>query len=238
MQRTTVGVSFLVLFGVLSACSSKATDNNDGNGGNGTVLSGGSGGGANGGAGGGVTPSGGTISSGGTSSGGSGGTNASTTGGNAGRAGATSSAGMNGLCADDTITCIDDAQATGCNPNTGSVEIIDCVEYYATLGVTSTGCSVTADGAGCDVTDFKDAACLAGAEAYAFCANASDQDLVSVYIDCFQDYMGAHTVVTCLGDYVSPTMMMDADCQNAVDACLAGAGGAGSGPGDGAGGAP
>jgi hypothetical protein len=236
MQRTTVGVSFLVLFGVLSACSSKATDNNDGNGGNGTVLGGGSGGGANGGAsGGGTTSSGGTMSGGGTTSGG---TNAGTTGGNAGRAGATSSAGTNGLCADDTITCVDDAKATGCNPNTGSVETVDCVEYYATLGVTSTGCSVTADGAGCDVTDFKDAACLAGAEAYAVCANASDQDFVSVYIDCFQDYMGAHTVVTCLGDYVSATMMTDADCQNAVDACLDGAGGAGSGPGDGAGGAP
>jgi hypothetical protein len=225
MLRTTVGVSFIVLCGVLSACSSKATDT--GTGGNGTVLGGG-------------TSSGGT-SSGGTSSGGatnsSGGTSAGTTGGNVGRAGATSStAGSAGLCADDAITCIDDAQAMGCNPNTGSVETIDCVEDYAALGVTSTGCSASADGEGCDVTGFKDAACLAGARAYAFCANATDQELVSVYIDCFQDYMGAHSLVACLGNYVSDTMTTEADCQNAVDACLEGAGGAGSGPGDGAGG--
>lgn len=220
MLRTTVGVSFIVLFGVLSACSSKATDGNGG-GGNGTVLTGGSGG----------------TSSGGTSSGGtsSGGTNASTVGGGAvggstvGRAGATSTAGSgSGLCADDTLTCVDTAQVMGCDPATGMVETINCTERLATLGLTSTGCTVTANGEGCDITDFKDAACLAGADAFQFCANATEADFFDVYIGCFQDEMGAHALVTCLGDYVSETMTTDADCQNAADACL-GAGGAGAG---------
>jgi hypothetical protein len=232
MLRTTVGVSFLVLFGVLNACSSKDTTGNNGGGGNGTVLTGGSGG----------------TSSGGTSSGGtsSGGTNANTVGGGAvggstvGRAGATSTAGSSsGLCADDTITCVDTAQAMGCNPNTGIVETINCAERLGTLGFTSTGCSATAEGEGCDITDFKDAACLAGAEAYRFCANAPDEEFFDLYIACFLDEMGAHELVTCLGDYVSETMTTDADCQNAADACLQGAGGAGSGDGaGGAGGAP
>jgi hypothetical protein len=228
MLRTTVGVSFLVLFGVLSACSSKATDNDNG-GGNGAVV-GGSGGSAGGSSAGGSSAGG--SSAGGSSAGGSSaGTNANAMGGsNGGRAGATSTAGTSSdLCPDKTITCVDDAQAMGCNPSTGSVETIDCAEYYATLGLTSTGCSVSAEGVGCDVTGFKDEACLAGAEAYGVCAQASEEEAVSVYIDCFQDYMGAHTVVTCLGNYVSPTMMTDADCQNAVDACLDEAGGAGGG---------
>jgi hypothetical protein len=222
MLRTTVGVSFLVLFGVLSACSSKPADGTGGAG-NGTVLTGGNGG----------------TSSGGT---GSGGTNASTVGGGAvggstvSRAGATSTAGRsNGLCADDTITCVDTAQAMGCNPKTGIVETVNCEERLAMLGLTSSGCSATAAGEGCDITDFKDAACLAGAEAYQFCANATDADFFDVYIGCFQDEMGGHALVTCLGDYVSETMTTDADCQNAADACLEGAGGAGAG---GAGGAP
>jgi hypothetical protein len=220
MLRTTVGVSFLVLFGVLSACSSKATDGN-GAGGNGTAVTGGTGGS-------------------GTGTGGSGtGGNASAVGGsNVGRAGATSTAGSgNGLCPGETVTCVDDAQATVCNPQTGDVKTVNCVENSAALGITSTKCSVAADGQGCDIADFKDAACLAGAEAYQFCANATDADFLDVYIGCFQDNMGAHALVTCLGDYVSETMTADADCQNAADACL-GAGGAGPDAGGGAGGAP
>jgi hypothetical protein len=222
MLRTTVGVSFLVLFGGLSACSSKATDNGTGGGGNGAVLGGSSGSGSGG------------IGGSGSGSGGTRTNTAGTTAANAGTAGSTG--GTNGLCPDDTITCVDDTQAMGCNPNTGVVETIDCVERYATLGLTSTGCSASAEGEGCDVTDFKDAACLAGAEAYAFCANATDADFVDVYISCFQDFMGSHALVTCLGNYVSATMTTDADCQMAVDVCIDGAGGAGGASG--AGGAP
>ena len=229
MLRTTVGVSFLVLFGVLSACSSKETGNDNGGGGSGTVPGGSSG-----------SSTGGSVGSGGTSTGGTGSGGTSTgsagKGGSGGKAGATSTGGSgSGLCPDDTITCVDDAQAMGCNPNTGMVETINCTENLAKLGLTSPGCSASAEGEGCDIADFKDAACLAGAEAYAFCAN-DDEGFLNAYISCFQDYMGAHTLVTCLGGYVSQTMMADADCQNAVDSCIDGAGGAG-GAGDGAGGA-
>lgn len=223
MLRTTLGLSFILVLGGLAACSSKSTDN--GSGGNGSIVGSGGGGG---------------NSAGGTTGNGAGTSNANA--GNTSTGGsATPVAGSNGLCADSTITCVDTKQAKGCNPNTGVVETIDCVKEYAELGIESSGCSASGGGEGCDITDFKDAACLDGATLYATCVQGTNEDLLGLYIDCFQDYMGAHTPVTCLADYFSAAVSAT-DCQNAADACLAdlpGAGGAGADPGTpGAGGAP
>lgn len=230
MLRTTVGVSFLVLFGVLSACSSKATDNDNG-GGNGAVL-GGSGGSGSGGSSGG---SGGSSSN----SGGSAGTRANTAGttaANGGTAGTTG--GTNGLCSGDLLTCVDDTMATFCDPDTGVKETFSCIEDAASFGFVSSGCmmgtGLTADQ--CAIESVADEKCLKGAQNYAFCGGfTADDELVNIYINCFQDNNGGHAVVQCFADY----MKTDADCMAAEQACLGlGAGGAGAGGADGAGGAP
>lgn len=220
MLRTTVGLTFLVLLGAASACSSKATDDNKGSGGNGSLL-------------------------GGSSSGGTGGASGST-GGIVGRAGATATAGTtgNGLCPGDVLTCVDDKTATFCDPDTGVEETFNCATDAAELGFESSGCTMgtalTEDE--CALDSVKDAKCLAGAQGYAFCGGfTTDQQLFNIYVNCFQDYMGAHTIVQCFSDYVSATMTADSDCLAAEEACFGlGAGGAGPGGmgGDGAGGAP
>jgi len=221
MLRTTVGLSFLVLFGVLSACSSKATDNNNGSGGNGAVL-------------------------GGSNSGGSGGTRSDTAGTTSANAGtAANTAGSNGLCPGDTLTCIDDKTATFCDANTGVEETLNCTDDFAKLGFVSSGCTtgtgITKDQ--CAIDSVTDEKCFAGAQGYAFCGGYTQSDSIDIYIDCYQDFMGMHAIVQCVSDYVSETMMADTDCDAAAQACLGsgaggdGAGGAGPGAG-GAGGAP
>jgi hypothetical protein len=224
MLRTTVGVSFLVLFGVLSACSSKATDNDNG-GGNGAVL-GGSGG----------SGSGGSSSN----SGGSAGTRANTAGTTAANGGtAATTGGTNGLCSGDALTCIDDTMATFCDPDTGVEETFSCIEDAASIGFVSSGCTM---GTGltedtCAFDSVADAKCLKGAQGYAFCGGfTTNEQLLNIYINCFQDNNGGHTVVQCFADYVSPTMMADTDCMAAEQACL-GLGAGGAGGADGAGGA-
>jgi hypothetical protein len=218
MLRTTVGLSFLVLFGVASACSSKSTDNNTtgGTGGNGAVL-------------------------GGSSTGGTG----TAVGGVVGRAGTTATGGSavgNGLCPGDTITCVDDMTATYCDPDTGIEENFNCADDAKNIGFVSSGCTMgtglTADK--CAIDSVADDKCFAGAQGYVFCAGlTTDEDLFNVYVNCFQDYMGVKTMVQCIGDYVSQTMTADSDCLAAQDACLGGGvGGAGAGgASDGAGGA-
>jgi|GEM_PF-4029594 len=222
MLRTTVGVSFLVLVGVMSACSSKPADTN-GSGGNGAVLGGSSTGG----------------------SGGSGGTRAGTAGAGSGNGGtAANTSGSNGLCPGDTVTCIDDTMATFCDPDTGVEEDFSCIDDAAEIGFVSSGCTMgtalTADK--CTLESVADEKCFAGAQGYAFCGGfTSDDELLNIYINCFQDNNGGHAIVQCFADYVSETMTADSDCMAAEEACLGiGAGGAGAGGGDagGAGGAP
>ncbi|HXK18407.1 MAG TPA: hypothetical protein VNG33_11420 [Polyangiaceae bacterium] len=238
MLRTTFGWSMtfvLVLGGVGGgvACSSKSTD--EGTGGHGTTITGGSGndtagtGGTNG-------TTGGVANSG-----------AGTT--NTGKSGSATTGGstvVGGACTDTAITCVDATMASGCNPDTGKVETFSCVDDAMALGIVSTGCVKDAlNGDSCDFTDFADMACADGAQAFAYCENLTDEQLLNVYINCFQDNKGGHQIVTCFNKYVTPTMKTSADCGNAENFCAPGAGGAppdtgaaGAGGAGGAGGAP
>jgi hypothetical protein len=222
MLRTTIGLSLILVLGGFAACSSKSTDDHNNSGGNGAIVGG----------------TGGTNNSGGTTATGAG--TAATGGGTRSTAGTTSTGGIDsGLCADTTITCVDATHAMGCNTTTGVVDTFSCVDEFADLGFVSSGCTTDATGDTCDVTGVSDAACQKGTAAYAFCANATtDEELFNIYVNCFQDWMGAHTIVPCFANYVSETMTTDADCLAAEDACF-GAGGAGPvDGGGGAGGAP
>lgn len=219
MLRTTLGLSFILVLGGLAACSSKSTDN--GSGGNGSIV--GSGG----------------SSTGGTSTNGAGTNNASA--GKTSSGGATGTAGGTGVCADETITCVDATHAKGCNLDTGAIDTFSCVDEFAGLGFTSSGCTMDPTGDFCDVTAAKDMACLAGANAFAHCEGATtDEQLFNIYVNCFQDNMDGHAIISCFGDYVTPTKMTANDCLQAEEACFPGAGGAGPvDPGTaGAGGAP
>jgi len=130
------------------------------------------------------------------------------------------------------LTCLDEDMATFCNSTTGVEETFSCVEDAAGIGFVSSGCkmgtALTEDE--CALDSVADAKCLAGAQGYAFCGGfTTDEDLFNIYVNCFQDYMGAHTIIPCFADYVSETMTTDADCQAAVDNCFPGVGGAGAG---------
>lgn len=219
MLRTSVGVCLLVVLGVAGACSSKSTkDDDDATAGKGAILGGGS------------------------SSGGTNGATAGTrtdTGGTATSTGGTA----NGLCPGAILTCLDDTTAKFCDPDTGVEETFSCVDDAKEIGFNSSGCTkgsgLTEDE--CALDSVADEACLAGAQAYAYCGGfMTNQELFNIYVNCFQDYMDAHTIIPCFGEYVSETMTTDADCNNAVEACLGvdvgGAGGAGSDGTAGAGG--
>jgi hypothetical protein len=212
MLRTTIGVSFILVLGGLPACSSKSTDDHN-SGGNGTIV--GSGGSATG----------------GTTSGSTGGTTGNGAGTSNSSAGKTATAGSSGtdLCVDDTVTCTDATHAMACNPATGVVETFSCEEDLAKLGFTSSGCSMDATGDGCDVTGVSDPTCQTGAAAYGFCNRATDDQVVNIYINCFQDNLDAHTIVPCFAKYVSTTMMTANDCLRAEENCLPGVGGTGTG---------
>lgn len=220
MLRTTVGVSFLVLFGAVSACSSKATDNNTtgGTGGNGALLGG--------------------NSSGGTSTTGNGAGTTSNDGGKSTTGGAANTGGLaSGACTDETITCVDETQAMGCNTETGMVDTFSCVDEYAAIGFVASGCTMDPTGDFCDITSVSDTACQQGAQAFGRCEGATtDEQIFNIYVNCFTDFMDARTIIPCFAQYVSPAMMTANDCLQAEEACLPGAAtGAG---GQGAGGAP
>jgi hypothetical protein len=162
--------------------------------------------------------------------GGSGGTSngaGATAGGKTG----TTTGGMTGACTDETITCVDDTNATGCNFDTGKVDTFSCVEELAGLGIVSSGCTTDATGDFCSVDDFSDKACADGTAAFAYCENATtDEQVFNIYVNCYQDNMDGHTVIPCFAQYVTPTMKTSADCVMAEDACLgAGTGGTGMG---------
>jgi len=227
MLRTTLGLSFLVIGGLV-ACSSKATSKDDGAGGNGAIVgSGGSSAGTGGvaGTGASTTPGAGTA--------------ASTAGTAASTAGAAGTSSSGGACAGMPVTCADTTRVNVCNSMTGAVETLNCIDEYATLGFVSTGCSADDTGVGCDLTEVKDEPCRDGAAAFAFCVGATDDEqLFNLYVNCYQDFMGAHAIIPCFADYVSATMTDQEDCDAAADACIP-AGGAGPGPDAGdAGGAP
>ncbi|HEX2874666.1 MAG TPA: hypothetical protein VHP33_25620 [Polyangiaceae bacterium] len=222
MLRTSVGVCLLVVLGAAGACSSKSTkDDDDTTAGKGSIL-----GGSNGGGTGGASSAGTRTDTGGT---------ATSTGGTA-----------NGLCPGPILTCVDDTMATFCDPDTGVEETFSCVDDAKEIGFNSSGCTkgsgLTEDE--CALDSVADEACLAGAQAYAYCGGfTTNQQLFNIYVNCFQDYMDGHTIIPCFAEYVSETMTADEDCNNAVEACLgievggAGSGGAGSDPTAGAGGA-
>jgi hypothetical protein len=216
MLRTTIGVSFILVLGGLPACSSKSTDDHN-SGGNGTIV--GNGGSAG-------------TSTGGTASGGA----ITNTGGTA------SGGGTTGACTGTTLTCADAMQAKVCDPTTGLVETFSCVDEAAAQGFVASGCGKDPDTGNdsCLITAVADTACQEGAQAFAHCEGATtDEQLFNIYVNCFQNNMDGHAVITCFNDYVTPAMMTANDCLRAEENCFPAAGGAGPDPGTaGTGGGP
>lgn len=221
MLRTTIGLSFILVFGGMYACSSKSTDDGKGSGGNGAIVGGSS------------------NNTGGTTGNGAGTSNV--TGGKPATAGTGSGGLSNGACTDETITCVDATTAMGCNFETGVVDMFNCVDEYAKLGFVSSGCSADATGEGCDVTGVADTACQTGAQVFARCEGATtDEQLFNIYVNCFQNNNDGHAVITCFNDFGTAATVTANQCLQAEEKCFPSAGGAG--PGDtgsgGAGGAP
>lgn len=173
--------------------------------------------------------------SGGTGSGSSttGGSNSSTAGagGVVGRAGSSATAGAStggmatggtpaGECAEATVTCVDDATASVCDPLTGETETANCAEELAKEGLISDGCTVDDTGSGCTIDGLSDAECEAGTPAFAVCAQATQDELLDIYVACFLNNMDvAHEAISCYADYIDEAAMT-VDCEAADAACL------------------
>jgi hypothetical protein len=206
MIRTVASVTITaLLFGVLassSACSSTST-NDDDKGGTGAVIGG---------------------SGGSTSGSGGAGTTAGTTTGTAGT--------DTGLCAGKPRKCVDADTVEYCDSATGNVMTTMCAADYAEDGLVSKGCTADADGIGCTLDGLSDMACQKGAEPFAVCAGLTRDDLLSVYVGCFHDMNGAHTVIPCYSAFVDETdpEMPVVDCEAADAECLPDTGAGGAGP--------
>jgi hypothetical protein len=112
-------------------------------------------------------------------------------------------------------------------------ETFDCVEDGKKEGFVSSGCTKDPQGDHCEITSVADQACADGAAAAQYCENLTDEQLYYAYVNCFQDNMGAHEIVTCFSKYVTKDMKTADDCTNAEMNCLGdatGAGGAGGTP--------
>jgi hypothetical protein len=171
------------------------------------------------------------------------------TGGQAGKTGTGTSGatGIGGGCSGTPVSCVDDATAQFCNPETNELDTANCAEEWAKDGFVSNGCSETTDGAGCTTDDVLDAECDQGVTVIANCsATATSEDLLNAYLNCFHDVQGLHEIVTCLGGFIDETAQT-IDCQGAEAQCFpddnpmpsggtGGAGGTGGGGGTGTGG--
>lgn len=215
MKQTAFGVCLagLLVFGSVSACSSSSVDGGN-KGGTGAILGGSS--------------AGGTAGSGGAPS-----NNGGTTSPAAGTS-STAGTGGSGLCAGKSITCIDAMTAKGCDPATGMDVTANCAEEFAKDGLISDGCTMEATGSGCTIDGGSDVPCWLGAQGIAVCSDLTDDQLLGVYVNCFNKDAEVTPVVTCVADFVDE-VAMEVDCAGAEAACAQGAGGA---PPDGAGGAP
>jgi hypothetical protein len=101
--------------------------------------------------------------------------------------------------------CLDAATVRVCSPEARIFEDVNCQESSAELGFVSQGCSMDAEGTGCTLDSVLDEACRLGAVGVAICVEATDEQFVNIYINCFQDNDGAKAVVTCFADFVDTT---------------------------------
>lgn len=170
-------------------------------------------------------------SAGSSGSGGSGGS------GGTGRGGARTQA----ECDAAPVVCTDANTAHTCDSDTLMDVDIKCTEDFKDLGIVSNGCQGDAVKGGCSIDALSDKACEDGAMPFAVCANLTQEDVLRVYVACYSDNNGAHSVIPCYADYVDEMAML-VDCEAADAACLptatggTGAGGTGAGGGSGGGG--
>lgn len=121
---------------------------------------------------------------------------------------------------DCTLTCVDAASARYCD-DTGALTTVNCAEVFAEDGLISNGCTTDTAGAGCTLDGLADPECEAGTPAFAYCAQLPEENLVDVYVGCFNDMNGAHTVIPCYADFIAPMgTMPPVDCVAADAACL------------------
>lgn len=145
------------------------------------------------------------------------GSTSSGAGGNPGRAGSTSGGGLTGSgggCAGTPVTCVDEATAQFCNPDTNALETLVCSEAWAEDGFVSNGCAPSLEGAGCTTDGVADTECANGAVVFGVCGSLTGEEQVNVYVNCFHDNEGARELVTCLGTYVDEAAMT-VDCVGA-----------------------
>jgi hypothetical protein len=205
MMRTAFGLVTLLSVGLM-ACSSKSVDDDDGKAGSAT---------------------GGTSAAGTPATGGSNGNNTSGTGtgGAIGQSGSSSTAGTGGTpagdgCTDTAVMCVDAETASVCDPLTGETETANCTEELAKDGLISNGCTVDEMGSGCTVDDLADADCAAGTPAFAVCADATQDELIDIYIACFHNNQDvAHEAISCYAAYAD-VEAGTVDCMAADAACL------------------
>jgi hypothetical protein len=116
--------------------------------------------------------------------------------------------------------CLDEMTAQFCDAS-GEMMTANCAEVFAEDGLISNGCLSDAMGAGCTVDDVADMACGEGAGPFAFCNDLTEDDILDVYVGCFHDMNGAHTIIPCYADFVMGTEDMPTiDCDAANAACL------------------
>lgn len=133
---------------------------------------------------------------------------------NASRGG--SDTGSSGQSCPMPMTCLDANTVRYCE---GAQLIeVSCSAELERQGIVSLGCADTAAGQGCTVDGFLDPDCEAGTPPFAACSGLIEQDLLSVYVACYQDTSGASMPVSCHADYQTPTGFVD--CSAARAACL------------------
>lgn len=121
---------------------------------------------------------------------------------------------------DCTLTCVDAASARYCD-DSGALTTVNCAQVFAEDGLISNGCSTDTAGAGCTLDGLADPECDAGTPAFAYCAQVPDENLLDVYVGCFHDMNGAHTVIPCYADFIAPMgTTPPVDCVAADAACL------------------
>jgi hypothetical protein len=216
MMRTAFDLSFSILLALsaIGGCSSKDVDD----GGNGSA---GTAGASSASAGSGNSGGSGNNSSGsGNNSSGSG-NNSSGSGNTAGSGGSgTNTAGTGGSGPACPTVCLDEMTVEFCD-NTGAMMTANCTEIFAEDGLISNGCLSDATGEGCTIDDLADMGCAEGAAPFSFCNDLTEDDVLAVYVGCFHDMNGAHTVIPCYADFVMGTEEMPTiDCEAAAAECL------------------
>jgi hypothetical protein len=168
---------------------------------------------------------------------GSGGAATAGTGGSSGSSSSTAgstnnTSGSSGaLCAGKMNMCLDAQTVRGCDPLTGMDVTVSCDEDVEE-GFVNLGCNTSSQGTEACLLDVEDPVCYEGAAIFAVCAQATQDDIIPLYLGCYHDMNGAKTIIPCYIDYADEATLT-VDCMAADEACLPPGLGGGGAPADG-----